>query len=83
MRLMASLFLSRVAASRNHLSRSLSPTAMEIHVVDGCHPNDLSPYPFPSLDPCRSLEEAGRRVEVCGMRNLASCPIQAKEDTCS
>jgi len=88
------LFLSRVAALRSPLSHVLcpAPTATEIHIVDGWPPayHDLCPYPFPSLgpglDPSHGLVEAGRRADVCGMRNLvrlASYLIQAKEDACS
>ena len=86
-------FLFRVAASRSHLSHVLcpAPTAMEIHIVDGWHLayHDLCPYPSPSLDPgldlSHGLVEAGRRADVCGMRNpvhLASYLIQAKKDAC-
>ena len=75
-------FLSHVAASRNHPPRvlCLAPTRRRSISSTGAIPPitiSLSLYCFPSL------VEAGRRVEVCGMRNLlrlASCLIQAKED---
>lgn len=83
------LFLSRMAALRSHLCLALfpAPTVTGIRIVDGWRPayHDLFPYPFPSHDPghdpCHGLVEAGRRADVCGMRNhvpLASCLIQAK-----
>ena len=88
------LFLSRMAASKRHLSLVLSlvPTAMGIHTVDGLPLayRDLCPFPFPSLDPghdpCRALVGVGRHADVCGMRGLfrlASYLILAKGDACS
>ena len=83
------LFLSRMAASRKHLSHVLypAPTAAEFHIVDvwALSYPDLCPYPSldPGHDPYHGLVGEGRRVDVYGAYNLAhlvSCSIPEKED---